>query len=90
MVFFTTEKQGIIRRPDIISDNLWGVSSYINEAMSYPNTTHKYALNKVDKQIDVLIEKANNFYEKDWANFRDEVSKITINPFKEIKKFEKK
>jgi photosystem II stability/assembly factor-like uncharacterized protein len=90
LVFFTTEKQGIIRRPDIISDNLWGVSSYINEAMSYPNTTHKYALNKVDKQIDVLIEKANNFYEKDWANFRDEVSKITINPFKEIKKFEKK
>jgi len=85
LIFFSSEKQGIVRRPDVLNDNLYNAFSYIGEAMSIPNSTHKIALQKVDLQLNEVTKKINMFFEQDYKKFKEEMNKLKFDPFKEYK-----
>lgn len=83
------DNQGIIRRPDILQDNLSSAEYYIKSSDFKPGNNVDNMMNKCKTQLDELIKNTNIFFENDWKNYQKDIEKIEVNLFKNYDKIEK-
>lgn len=82
-------KQGIIRRPDILIDNLSNTEYYINSSDSLPGNNIENMMRKCKNQLNTLIENHNNFIENDWKNYKKEISSFEVDILKDVELIKK-
>ncbi len=82
------KRQGIVRSPEVnINQRLGTASWYINSRFGNQTSTENRLIGQFKNALKEALEKTNTFFNKDWVSYKEEVSKITISPFKEIKVF---
>jgi len=82
------KRQGITRNPEVsVIQRLrtadWYISSRQNGITNTENTLIKQAQNALKK----AVEQTNTFFDSDWKVYREAIEKLSLSPFKEIKKF---
>jgi photosystem II stability/assembly factor-like uncharacterized protein len=81
------KRQGIIRSPEVnINQRLRLASQYTNSRFGKLTSTETRLINQFKDALKEALTKTNEFFEKDWSAYKNEVEKITISPFKEVKK----
>lgn len=77
------KKQGIVRRPDKLAENLGTASYYIYSAVDAPTSTADFMIKKCQKQLDEFLEAHNKFFSEDWKKYKEEVSKLKFKYFED-------
>jgi photosystem II stability/assembly factor-like uncharacterized protein len=84
------KRQGIFRRPDHLSGNLGNASYYIQAGEGEPSTNARFTIQKCDKQIEILIERTNEFFETDWKEYKRKVDAVKFDEMKDYEKIDLK
>ena len=83
------ERQGITMRSDKTLMSLYRQAfSYTSNASHSPLSTERDLILNFKSCLLQVLENVNEFYEKDWLNFRTQIEQLSINPFKNYKKIE--
>ncbi len=82
------KRQGITRNPEVtVSQRLRSASWYVNSRFGNQTSTEKQLVSQFKDSLKEALEKTNALFEKDWKSYKEEVEKVKISPFKEIKSF---
>ncbi|MFE8424455.1 hypothetical protein ABHQ57_10400 [Tenacibaculum sp. ZH5_bin.1] len=82
------KRQGITRNPEVnIIQRLGTASRYVNSRFSEQTSTEKQLIIQFKEALKPALEKTNAFFNKDWKEYKAEVEKIDLSPFKETKQF---
>ncbi len=81
-------RQGITRNPEVTILQRFGVASrYVNSRYGNLTATERQLIKQYKDAMNDAVKKVNDFFDKDWKEYKTKVENITISPFKEIKKF---
>ncbi|WP_417799844.1 WD40/YVTN/BNR-like repeat-containing protein [Tenacibaculum sp.] len=81
-------RQGITRNPEAnIVQRLGTASGYVNSRFGEQTSTEKQLIIQFKEALKSALEKTNAFFDKDWKEYKIEVEKIDLSPFKETKQF---
>ncbi|AZJ35198.1 hypothetical protein [Tenacibaculum singaporense] len=82
------KRQGITRNPEVnIMQRLGTASRYVNSRFGEQTSTEKQLIIQFKEALKPALEKTNAFFNKDWKEYKAEVEKIDLSPFKETKQF---
>ncbi|RSC93380.1 WD40/YVTN/BNR-like repeat-containing protein [Tenacibaculum singaporense] len=82
------KRQGITRNPEVnIIQRLGTASRYVNSRFGEQTSTEKQLIIQFKEALKPALEKTNAFFNKDWKEYKTEVEKIDLSPFKETKQF---
>ncbi len=82
------KRQGITRNPKVtVLRRFYSASRYVSSRYGNLTTTEQQLIKQYKDALDEAVKKSNNFFETNWKNYQSRLDKITISPFKEIKKF---
>ncbi len=82
---FTDEPdlKGIQRNPNTLNGYLFDASGYIRSSDGAPNQMARFATKKATLEAKKTLDAVNQFFEKDWKNYQEEVEAIQRSLFKE-------
>jgi hypothetical protein len=85
--------KGIFDDPDMLLSRIGSVATYFTPTFGTPNPPfhaptegHKAVMQNVKKEINDFINKVNNFFASDWANFEQQVDALKLDITKPITK----
>ncbi|MDO6675782.1 hypothetical protein Q4517_09490 [Tenacibaculum sp. 1_MG-2023] len=82
------KRQGITRNPEMnVTQRLGIASRYVNSRFGEQTSTEKQLIIQFKEALKPALEKTNAFFDKDWKEYKIEVEKIDLSPFKETKQF---
>ncbi|WGH76808.1 hypothetical protein P8625_06585 [Tenacibaculum tangerinum] len=82
------KRQGITRNPESTVMQRFGTaSSYVNSRFGEQTATEKQLIIQFKEALQPALEKTNAFFDKDWTTYKEQLEKIELSPFKEIKQF---
>uniref|UniRef100_A0AB33L2F5 Transposase n=2 Tax=Tenacibaculum TaxID=104267 RepID=A0AB33L2F5_9FLAO len=82
------KRQGITRNPEVnVMQRLGTASRYVNSRFGEQTSTEKQLIIQFKEALKPALEKTNAFFNKDWKEYKAEVEKIDLSPFKETKQF---
>ncbi|MDX8553486.1 hypothetical protein MK851_07585 [Tenacibaculum sp. 1B UA] len=82
------KRQGITRNPEMnVTQRLGIASRYVNSRFGEQTSTEKQLIIQFKEALKPALEKTNAFFDKDWKEYKIEVEKIDLSPFKETKEF---
>lgn len=81
--------KGIVRRKDLLSNNIGSSSWYLQSAYASPNSTHRAIIEKTKKQLIEFIDLANDFIIIDWSDYLEYFKKTNLDLFKTIDKIDR-
>ncbi|GFD81138.1 hypothetical protein KUL118_40000 [Tenacibaculum sp. KUL118] len=82
------KRQGITRNPEMnVMQRLGTASRYVNSRFGEQTSTEKQLIIQFKEALKPALEKTNAFFNKDWKEYKAEVEKIDLSPFKETKQF---
>ncbi|MDE1207189.1 WD40/YVTN/BNR-like repeat-containing protein [Tenacibaculum larymnensis] len=82
------KRQGITRNPEMnVTQRLGIASRYVNSRFGEQTSTEKQLIIQFKEALKPALEKTNAFFNKDWKEYKIEVEKIDLSPFKETKQF---
>lgn len=82
------KRQGITRNPEMnVTQRLGIANRYVNSRFGEQTSTEKQLIIQFKEALKPALEKTNAFFDKDWKEYKIEVEKIDLSPFKETKQF---
>ena len=83
MVGKEDKRQGITRQADPTPLSYIGTAQFFISTSKDPvNTTDQLLVKQASGQVDKVLEKVNQFYQKQWPEYRSNMEKVTLSPFK--------
>ncbi len=76
--------KGIQRNPKTINSNLWRTRSYLRATDGPPSPNGQIKIDQVTELAKQVIQGGNEFFEKDWVQFRKMYEALEFNLFKDI------
>ncbi|MBL6447169.1 hypothetical protein JMN32_12680 [Fulvivirga sp. 29W222] len=85
-----SKKQGIIRSliPDI-GDRFGTASYYIQSSLTAPGDTEKMLIEQAETKLEVALKEVDSFFETEWENYKQEMEKLDLSPFKDYEPLQK-
>ena len=81
-------RQGITRNPEVtVTQRFGNARRYVNSRYGNITATERQLIKQYKDAMNDAVKKVNNFFDKDWKDYRAKVENINISPFKETKKF---
>tara|TARA_B000000609_G_scaffold154210_1_gene143609 strand:- start:11 stop:3172 length:3162 start_codon:yes stop_codon:yes gene_type:complete len=74
--------QGIVRSPDILSAKINSINRYLYSNLTGPNSSHEFLMKFSENETKIVLERINQFFLKDWPNYRSAVEKEELSMFK--------
>ena len=74
--------QGIVRSPDILSAKINSINRYLYNNLTGPNSSHEFLMKFSENETKIVLERINQFFLKDWPNYRSAVEKEELSMFK--------
>ena len=82
------KRQGIVRNPEVNVNQRLGTDRwYVGSRFGPQTDTEKQLIRQFKNSLTDALNKTNAFFNKDWKDYKTEVEKITISPFKKTKSF---
>ena len=82
------KRQGITRNPEVsVIQRLRTAENYSNSRPDGLTQTETTLLEQAENKLSEAIKKTNSFFETEWVSYRNNIEKITLSPFKEVKSF---
>ena len=79
-----SKKQGIIRSPvPNIRSRIGAAYWYLNASPDLPAATEERLLFQLEEKLDAALKLVNDFFEKDWRQYRAAVEREALSPFKD-------
>jgi photosystem II stability/assembly factor-like uncharacterized protein len=79
-----SKKQGIIRSPYPSINSRFGTASwYLGGPLDPPGATEERLIEQAEAKLDIAIEKVNEFFKKDWPEYRKAVEAVEFKPFED-------
>jgi len=79
----TRDLKGIVRSPiPDASDRLRTASYYIGSSLKTPGETERRLFNQAKEKVSEAIDAVNNFYAKEWSEYRQTIEALDLSPFK--------
>ncbi len=76
--------KGIQRNPNTLTSKLWGARSYLRATDGPPSPNGQIKIDQVTELAKQVIHGGNEFFEKDWVQFRKMYEALEFNLFKDI------
>ena len=70
--------QGIYRQPDVLSNQLWNIRSYLGHTLSAPTDNQRLALSHFQKDVAAFLDGFGMFQKGMLAGFREEVKNLNV------------
>ncbi|PHQ57423.1 MAG: hypothetical protein COC16_01115 [Lutibacter sp.] len=64
---------------------LYKARYYVNSLLQKPGETETTLIKNANEKVSAVISTINEFYKKDWIEYRKDVEKLNLSPFKAIK-----
>jgi photosystem II stability/assembly factor-like uncharacterized protein len=71
--------KGISRNPSVLGNMIFEPMQYLGAASGKPTQNTLYAVEKVRNAARPILEKVNQFFEKDWSKYQEAVEKARTN-----------
>ncbi|WP_435263917.1 VPS10 domain-containing protein [Tenacibaculum sp. nBUS_03] len=82
------KRQGITRNTETTVNQQLGTARwYVNSRFGEQTNTEQQLITNFKSALTKALKQTNDFFTNDWKNYKNIVEKITISPFKEVKKF---
>jgi photosystem II stability/assembly factor-like uncharacterized protein len=82
------KRQGITRNPEVtVNQRFFLASRYIRSRFGEQTSTENILMKQFTTEFKKAVSETNAFFNKDWKLYKENVEKIQISPFKEIKSF---
>ncbi|MBL4605395.1 MAG: hypothetical protein JKY02_06995 [Flavobacteriaceae bacterium] len=81
------KRQGITRNPEVtVTQRFGSARRYVGSRFGTLTNTERQLIKQYKDAMNAAIKKSNDFFDKDWKDYKAKVENISISPFKEIKK----
>lgn len=81
-------RQGITRNPEVtVTQRFGNARRYVGSRYGNLTGTERQLIKQYKDAMNDAVKKVNDFFDKDWKEYRTKVENINISPFKETKKF---
>ncbi|MDB4292217.1 hypothetical protein N9954_02340 [Maribacter sp.] len=82
------KRQGITRNPEItVMQRIGNASGYVRSRPNGLTATEKDLVRYAENDLKNALEKTNTFFSAKWQAYQEEIEKLEVSPFKEIKTF---
>ncbi len=82
------KRQGITRNPEITVMQRIGIARrYSGSRPNGITSTEELLIQQAKDELNEALEKTNEFFVTDWAEYRSKMEEMELSPFKEIKSF---
>jgi len=82
------KRQGIIRSPKPnVNQRLGAAYWYVGSRYGNQTPTEQRLISQFKNSLQEALEKTNTFFAKDWPEYKKEMEKVTLSPFKTTKQF---
>ena len=82
------KRQGITRNPEInVMQRLRSASWYSGSRPNGMTKTETLLMKHAEDALNEALEKTNEFFEKDWSEYKTKLEQVQVSPFKEITTF---
>lgn len=81
VIYSQGDKQGIVRRPDVLNDNLGSLNFYISTAMGSPNSNIDDMMKKCENQYQEFISRKEKFENGYWKEYQVKVKATEFDVF---------
>jgi len=83
------KRQGITRNPEItVIQRIGTASSYVGSRKTGITQTERRLIQFAEEDLKKALQKTNDLFEDKWKTYREDISKLDISPFKEVKVFD--
>jgi len=80
------KRQGITRNPEVtVMQRLQSANWYVSSRQNGLTATEKTLMQHAKDAAKDALKKTNSFFDTDWKAYREEIEKLDISPFKDIK-----
>ena len=82
------KRQGITSSPDVsVMQRIRAANWYSTSRPDGLTTTETTLINQAKTRLEEVLIETNSFFKNEWANYKSELDKINISPFKKVKTF---
>ncbi len=82
------KRQGITRNPEItVNQRFFTARRYVGSRFGNLTATERQLIKQYKDALNDAVKQSNDFFDKDWKDYKAKVENISISPFKEIKKY---
>ncbi|QCX02342.1 hypothetical protein FGM00_09960 [Aggregatimonas sangjinii] len=82
------KRQGITRNPETnVMQRIGNASGYVRSRPNGLTKTERDLMKYAENDLESALEKTNTFFTDKWKAYREEIEKLDVSPFKEIKTF---
>ena len=86
-----SDKQGIVRSPDpSVTSYVWSAMYYVATVSGKPGATEERLMTFARDKASEIIQKVNEFFEKDWNDYKVNIQAVELSPFKDYEKIDLK
>ncbi|MCP9200073.1 hypothetical protein MKO06_09150 [Gramella sp. GC03-9] len=83
------ERQGITRNSEMtVMERIGQASGYVGSRQNGMTATEERLITYAENELNEALEKTNEFFKKDWKEYRSKMENIEIPVFEEVKTFE--
>jgi hypothetical protein len=79
------ELQGIVRRPDALSGQIFEAMSYLRGNEGLPGPTEAAVIARAEAALKKTLDQVNDFFAKDWEAYKTTVNAASLVTFEEVK-----
>ena len=81
-------RQGIVRNPEVtVNQRFFSARRYVGSRFGNLTATERQLIKQYKDALNDAVKKSNDFFDKEWKDYKTKVESINISPFKEIKKY---
>lgn len=81
-------RQGIVRNPEVtVNQRFFSARRYVGSRFGNLTSTERQLIKQYKDALNDAVKQTNDFFGKDWKDYKTKVESIMISPFKEIKPF---
>tara|TARA_R110002073_G_scaffold15953_2_gene62100 strand:+ start:28672 stop:31890 length:3219 start_codon:yes stop_codon:yes gene_type:complete len=81
-------RQGIVRNPEVtVNQRFFSARRYVGSRFGNLTSTERQLIKQYKDALNDAVKQTNDFFGKDWKDYKTKVESIMISPFKEVKTF---
>lgn len=82
------KRQGITRNPEVnVVQRLNTASRYVNSRPNGMTDTERQLIKQAKDALEGALQSTNAFFNAEWSDYKEEIEKVELSPFKETKIF---
>lgn len=83
LIFQKEDIQGILRSPNVLQSTMFMALRSLSNGNGAPTDQQRMVVKQAEEKMAKVMEQYNDFFEGDWAKFKESAGQLDLSPFKE-------